>query len=375
MFRFVLIAAMVASLSAAALAGDGRLEISQQQMPFVLTNSGSYVVTENLKGSAGSNGITIAASDVTLDLNGFSLAGAPGSLSGIAVSGKRINVIIKNGVVREWGQSGIQGLSASNAAVQSVQAYRCGVDGLQVGTGWTLFECEASDNGRDGISAQDISLLTQCLARNNARYGIVAGDYCLLESCSARENASVGIKFGQVGGAVQAVSRGNGSSGIEPGAGSLISDATVHQNATNGVNLFMGGVKVQRLTAYGNAGFGLYSVAPSTFVEDSAFRANTNGGIRLSSMSFALNNHVDSSVLGPGIEVTGTATRVEANHATFNQIGFSISGTNHVIVKNTAYRNATTNYIVQPPTNFFQIVVNPIPTNGFDEAWGSYDLF
>ena len=45
--------------------------------PFTITNSGSYYLTTNLSGIAGTNGITVFANDVTIDLNGFALWGVP----------------------------------------------------------------------------------------------------------------------------------------------------------------------------------------------------------------------------------------------------------------------------------------------------------
>ncbi len=53
-------------------------------LPFTINQCGSYFLTDCLTGVAGQNGITIDADDVTLDLNGFTLIGVPGSLDGIA---------------------------------------------------------------------------------------------------------------------------------------------------------------------------------------------------------------------------------------------------------------------------------------------------
>src|SRR5437660_8139783 len=47
-------------------------------VPYTITSAGAYYVTTNLTGVSGTNGITIAANDVTLDLKGFSLVGVAG---------------------------------------------------------------------------------------------------------------------------------------------------------------------------------------------------------------------------------------------------------------------------------------------------------
>src|SRR5262249_8399348 len=49
-------------------------------LPFTISSPGSYYVTKDLTGTAGNNGITIGASDVHLDLMGFTLRGVAGSL-------------------------------------------------------------------------------------------------------------------------------------------------------------------------------------------------------------------------------------------------------------------------------------------------------
>src|SRR5437762_13979859 len=51
---------------------------------FKITQPGSYYLTGNITGVAGKHGIEIAASGVTLDLNGFDLLGAPSSLDRVS---------------------------------------------------------------------------------------------------------------------------------------------------------------------------------------------------------------------------------------------------------------------------------------------------
>src|ERR1700733_12219713 len=56
-------------------------------LPYTITEPGSYYVTTNLTGVSGSDGITIiflpVIENVTVDLNGFTLTGVPGSHNGI----------------------------------------------------------------------------------------------------------------------------------------------------------------------------------------------------------------------------------------------------------------------------------------------------
>jgi hypothetical protein len=69
--------------------------------PFNITTSGSYYLTQNLTVAAG-NAITISVSNVTLDLNGFTISSTEspaGSSSAILLGSGLSNVTIVNGLV------------------------------------------------------------------------------------------------------------------------------------------------------------------------------------------------------------------------------------------------------------------------------------
>src|ERR1051326_7927174 len=66
---------------------------------YLITQPGSYYLTGNVTGASARSGIKIAASDVTLDLNGFTLTGVSGSYVAIGVVGAPANVTVMHGVV------------------------------------------------------------------------------------------------------------------------------------------------------------------------------------------------------------------------------------------------------------------------------------
>lgn len=79
--------------------GDGRIAIPGGTAAVVLSNPGSYVLTGNLS-VAGSNALTINASNVTLDLNGFTISGGTSTgISAIEITDSRSNVRVRNGLV------------------------------------------------------------------------------------------------------------------------------------------------------------------------------------------------------------------------------------------------------------------------------------
>jgi hypothetical protein len=65
--------------------------------PITITRPGRYVLTSNLDVSAGANGIVLKTSDVTIDFNGFRLAGRPNAVAGIV--GDVNTVRIMNGLI------------------------------------------------------------------------------------------------------------------------------------------------------------------------------------------------------------------------------------------------------------------------------------
>jgi hypothetical protein len=121
-------------------------------LPFTISVSGSYYLTTNLNGAGGA-GLTIDASQVTVDLMGFEIAG--GSGNGIDVSGTRSNIWIRNGTVRGWNGWGVNAASAVSCIIENVSAAQNGssplVGGLHVGSAAVVKHCVAHENTGPGI--------------------------------------------------------------------------------------------------------------------------------------------------------------------------------------------------------------------------------
>ena len=118
---------------------------SGMQLPIHINEPGNYRLVTNLVGITPNVVISIDTSDVTLDLNGFSISGGG---PGVYSSGS--NVAIVNGSISAGDGEAVRFLSGSN----------CRVEGLRV-------------SGRDGII---LSGGTNCIVKNNtvtaARNGI-----------------------------------------------------------------------------------------------------------------------------------------------------------------------------------------------------------
>jgi parallel beta-helix repeat protein len=161
---------------------------------FIIGNSGSYYLTTNIAGGSGRAGIEINANDVTLDLNGFSMTGSPGSLTAILVNSGCTNVVVRRGTIIGWG-NGIL-VFANNAVVENLQISTGGFCAGLSGYGDEAKNCIFANGTDAGIQIQGTNaVVADCLVQNNF-YGIqvVAGSADVLvlnNNCSG--NTGPGI--------------------------------------------------------------------------------------------------------------------------------------------------------------------------------------
>jgi hypothetical protein len=130
--------------------------------PLIVKKSGSYVLNGNLQpNGANVDAIEVDASNVTIDLNGFSIIGPSKAGSGIGVdAAAQTNVTLKNGSVSQMGGSGIA--VGSYGVVRNVTATGNGVGGSGSGiqcTGAACFvsNCVTGSNASQGLSFLDAS--------------------------------------------------------------------------------------------------------------------------------------------------------------------------------------------------------------------------
>jgi hypothetical protein len=119
--------------------------------PIVINQPGSYYLTQNITGVAGKNGIEIPSGEVTLDLNGFTLTGVPGSGDGINVTGGGVaNVRVRNGTIQGWGDDGIEGPSVFYARYEDLTILG-GSDGILAGGQTFITRVTVSGQSLTGI--------------------------------------------------------------------------------------------------------------------------------------------------------------------------------------------------------------------------------
>lgn len=176
--------------------------------PTTISQPGHYYLTRSFQ-AVGTNGITITASDVSLDLGGFTISGSGSGITGIAISGGA-RVVIENGTVRDF-QIGVSafGLSATIRQVRALGNDR-GFD--MALSGAHVEDCEASSNGETGILLRGPgSVISRCTAMYNGGPGVTlglsgAGDGNVLESSVVSNNNAFN---GSEGAGVVIASSGN----------------------------------------------------------------------------------------------------------------------------------------------------------------------
>jgi Right handed beta helix region len=138
---------------------------------YLISQSGSYYLTTNLVGVSGDIGIYIAASNVTLDLNGFSVLGGPGAFFGISIGSGNANITVRNGTISGWNaEPGIYN-NARHVVLEHLNL--SGNEyGLNCANDTVIRDCVISDNAIDGIVLGNNSIVNNCLVQSNAYNGI-----------------------------------------------------------------------------------------------------------------------------------------------------------------------------------------------------------
>ncbi len=96
----------------------GRREINSKH-GFVINKPGKYVLTENVNSQRPQNAIIVRASDVVIDLNGFTISGKDIAPTGIVVRDAK-NVVIKNGALKNFTVNGIHINRSREVALQKI---------------------------------------------------------------------------------------------------------------------------------------------------------------------------------------------------------------------------------------------------------------
>jgi|GEM_PF-1457017 len=248
------------------------------QLPWVIYESGYYVIDENLTGS---QGISVEASDVVIDLCGFTIkSDGSSSARGVYFIGSFTNVTVKNGTVLAWDGGGVQ--LPANSKAQDLHIRSCGNGGLRVGNRSIVERCNMDLNAERSLSTGEDSIvkccrvnsngterlvafldhgtvahdlhviggetaifcgqgvqLNRCKAEARGSRGIATGSHALLQNCSVSpaegESAAAGIQVGAFSRVETCAVWDVGGVGIQAGAHGTVADSSVSGVGETGI--------------------------------------------------------------------------------------------------------------------------------------------
>lgn len=277
----------------------------------------------------GTNGITVNASDVTIDMAGHALVG-PGTNSSHGIyqnAGLRYLRVI-NGKVEYWG-----GTSKGGVYVDGTSAI---LENIQTCTNY------------HGIWTRDGSVLNRCLAQRNRSIGILANDGSTLKDCTAIYNGDEGIYTGNGTTLSGCTGYRNRSDGIHAGSCNSLNDCAASYNEGDGITA-SDGCSLRGCAAQWNTGNGI-SVHNGCTLSGCAVQFNTGDGIEVFSSDCHVhdnqcwnNGYLTGS--GAGIHVYNRENRIEGNNVTGNDRGLEVEDAGNLIVRNSASGNDT-NWVI-----------------------------
>lgn len=314
---------------------------------YKITQRGSYYLTGNITGVVGKHGIEIAASGVTLDLNGFDLVGVAsmGAFDGVSVTVDGLRGIsVLNGSARNWGDGGVDlGFLSRGCRVEGVLASGNAGTGIISSIASTVTNCTSVFNGQRGIRASNSSTISNCSVESNTGSGIEVNHGCTISNCSAYFNTAIGILAG---------------------LSCTVDNCSAYQNTGNGIQLGESGV-VTVCSVQSNTGIGI-NTGNGCIVSNCAASNNSGDGIRCSSRCTIRGNTCTSnrlSGLTAAIRVFGSQCRIEGNTCTDSDRGINTNFSGNIIIRNTCSGNEI-NWAITSG-NFYGPVVAPPQGEGF----------
>lgn len=308
---------------------EPRVEISLANTPgdsdcvFKITQPGSYYLSGNVTGASGKNGIKIAASDVSIDLNGFSVVGVAGTLSGITAGVGLTSISIANGGVRSWAQSGIV-VDASASTIQNIRAVGNTQLGIRVGGSAVVKDCLSQQNGT-GLACGEGSTVLHCSASVNTGNGIVLSNECAIATCASSLNGGDGISMGFLSSVTNCTASQNKGNGISGASSNVITGCSVSENTLDGIRMQFNCLITGNVCAFaglGGDGAGIHVISNSNRIDG---------------------NHVNNC--DRGIDVDGAANTIIRNTSTNCTVDYTIVANNRYgpIIDDTAVGTAAVN--------------------------------
>ncbi len=325
-------------------------------IPILIDQPGSYYLQEPILGFHSQHAIHITASDVTLDLNGYTITANTevGSLNGIEIASTLDNIHIFNGAL-EFFPIGINAEDDTGVRIEDVYASSC-----QTGfstNGATLVRCHAlasftrgfmaGEDGsvyrdcvadgslnQDGFTSNGASSFIGCTANNNADVGIDTAAGSLIQSCIVNDNMDDGIDAAGRTLIIDCMLRGNDDDGIVAGSACHIQRCVIETSGSDGIALTSSGSVVRECTIRSSTRHGVFLNTASHVVLNNTIHFSGNGSLGAGVHADTQDNHIEgNTIIGGdrGIATTDSNNLIIANKVTGAGDAYGqISANNHV---------------------------------------------
>jgi parallel beta-helix repeat protein len=321
------------------IADGNQLNLLLSQLPAHVPWPAAIKLAGTLTGIRNTNGITIASDNVTIDLNDHALVGVAQALDGISIQGTRTNITVRNGSLLSWPGDGVDAGAAVNSQLRNLNAARNTGTGLRVGEGSLVIGCTARTNTLDGITTSAGCRVIDCTTSRNGSEGLIIGTASTIEGSTAFENAA---------------------NGISAGLGSSVVNCTAYSNGTNGIAML-------------NTGFLVATNPASGRISGCVSRSNAGHGIQVGSRCYVSDNNCAGNGFA-GICVTGSACRIDNNQCTGGRQGFLVTGTDNLIIRNSAQGNSPLNYDIVAGNHDAARITSPGSSFTSSSAWANFSF-
>ena len=236
-------------------------------------------------------------------------------------------------------------LAGAQCLISGCSANANGAAGVLAGAGSTIKECTIAGQsfGAAGLLTSNSCTVIGCGVSSNS-IGISAQSGCSFIGCTVANNGS-GLALADDGLVKDCIIRANTGNGISANNHLSVANCTLASNTATGIvaNFVC---KVADCVAVLNGGFGI-SLGIHGQVTGCHLNANTSGGIKVTGDSLVRDNMVDfhqTLTTTPGISVSGSANRIEANNVTRAGHGLDVSGTGNIVIRNSVSGSTGLNY-------------------------------
>jgi parallel beta-helix repeat protein len=238
---------------------EPRVAVNDENTPghstasFIITKAASYYLSGNVGVGSESVGVLIEASNVTLDLNGFSIIGKDSTTSaaGVAVASGCSDVAVVNGFIAECRHAVLGEEADARMLVRNVHARNTQNEAFFLPQQSVVEDCTLVDSG--GIVVGDHCRVSRCVVLGGGYVGIATGGQCVVEDNQVSQVPQEGIST-RTGSIVEGNVVQSCGSGIRVGSGSntLVRSNDVLNNTGIGLRADTAGNTVSGNTVRGN---------------------------------------------------------------------------------------------------------------------------